>query len=184
MNLIAWMIIACEIAFWIVIILGLATRYMFKKQKLSFFILALTPVVDFFLLIVTSVDLYRGATATYAHAIAAVYIGISIAFGKSMIQWADERFQYYVIKSGEKPRRRYGKEYAKHYFKSWIQHLVAYAIGAALLAAMMHIVPNGKTNVLQNVVEFWTVIVGIDFLLSLSNFVWPKKEKESGYTNS
>ncbi|MDW4508635.1 hypothetical protein R7236_09490 [Priestia megaterium] len=183
MNLIAWMIIACEIAFWIVILLGLAARYMFKKQKLSFFILALTPVVDFFLLIVTSVDLYGGATATYAHAIAAVYIGISIAFGKSMIQWADERFQYYVMKSGEKPRRRYGKEYAKHYFKSWLQHLVAYAIGAALLAAMMYIVPNGKTNVLQNVVEFWTVIVGIDFLLSLSNFVWPKKEKESGYTN-
>lgn len=184
LNLIAWMIIACEIAFWIVIILGLATRYMFKKQKLSFFILALTPVVDFFLLIVTSIDLYGGATATYAHAIAAVYIGISIAFGKSMIQWADERFQYYVMKSGEKPRRRYGIEYAKHYFKSWIQHLIAYAIGAALLAAMMYIVPNGKTNVLQNVVEVWTVIVGIDFLLSLSNFVWLKKEKESGYTNS
>ncbi|MEC1071759.1 hypothetical protein [Priestia megaterium] len=184
MNLIAWMIIACEIAFWIVIILGLATRYMFKKQKLSFFILALTPVVDSVLLIVTSVDLYGGATATYAHAIAAVYIGISIAFGKSMIQWADERFQYYVMKSGEKPRRRYGKEYAKHYFKSWIQHLVAYAIGGTLLAAMMYIVPNGKTNVLQNVVEFWTIIVGVDFLLSLSNFVWPKKEKESGYTNS
>lgn len=95
----------------------------------------------------TSVDLYGGATATYAHAIAAVYIGISIAFGKSMIQWADERFQYYVMKNGEKPRRRYGKEYAKHYFKSWIQHLVAYAIGATLLAAMMYIVPNGKTNV-------------------------------------
>ncbi|MER2254346.1 MAG: hypothetical protein ABS933_04525, partial [Priestia megaterium] len=36
MNLIAWMIIACEIAFWIVIVLGLAARYMFKKQKLSF----------------------------------------------------------------------------------------------------------------------------------------------------
>ncbi|MED3878389.1 hypothetical protein [Priestia megaterium] len=184
MNLIAWMIIGCEIAFWIVIILGLATRYMFRKQKLSFFILALTPVVDFVLLIVTSVDLYRGATATYAHAIAAVYIGISIAFGKSMIKWADERFQYYVMKNGEKPRRRYGKEYAKHYFKSWIQHVVAYAIGAALLGAMMYIVPNEKTGVLQNVVELWTVIVGIDFLLSLSNFIWPKKDKESGYTNS
>lgn len=79
----------------------------------------------------TSVDLYGGAKATYAHAIAAVYIGISIAFGKSMIQWADERFQYYVMKIGEKPRRRYGKEYAKHYFKSWIQHVVAYAIGSS-----------------------------------------------------
>jgi hypothetical protein len=181
LNLVAWMIIGCEIAFWVVIILGLATRYIFKKQRLSFFILALTPVVDFFLLIVTSVDLYGGAKATYAHAIAAVYIGISIAFGKSMIHWADERFQYYVMKNAEKPRKRYGKEYAKHYFKSWIQHLVAYAIGVTLLAAMMYIVPNEKTSVLQNVVEFWTIIVGIDLLLSLSNFVWPKKEKESGY---
>lgn len=48
---------------------------------------------------------------------------------------------------------------------------------------MMYIVLNGKINVLKSVVEFWIVIVGIDFLLFFFNFVWFKKEKEFGYIN-
>ncbi len=72
MNFIAWMIVACEIGFWIVIILGLFTRYVLKKNKLGLFFLALTPIIDLILLIITAADLYRGATATAAHAIAAV----------------------------------------------------------------------------------------------------------------
>lgn len=85
LNLVAWFIVACEIAFWVVIILGLVTRYVLKRNRLGMFFLALTPVIDLLLLVVTTVDLYRGAVATMAHAIAAVYIGVSIAFGKSMI---------------------------------------------------------------------------------------------------
>ncbi len=76
---------SCEITFWIVIILGLVTRYVFKKQTLGLVLLALTPVIDILLLIVTGVDLYNGATATIVHGIAAVYIGVSLAFGKSMV---------------------------------------------------------------------------------------------------
>ncbi len=52
---------------------------------------------------IRGVDLYNGATATIVHGIAAVYIGGSLAFGKSMIQWADERFRYYATKQGTKP---------------------------------------------------------------------------------
>lgn len=87
MNFVAWMIVACEIMFWIVIILGLVTRYVFNRKKLGLFLMALTPVIDLILLIITTFDLYRGATATVSHGIAAVYIGISIGFGKSMIDW-------------------------------------------------------------------------------------------------
>lgn len=118
MNVIAWLIVACEIGFWVVITLGLFTRYILKKNKLGLFFLALTPVIDLILLVVTGVDLYRGA-------IAAVYIGISIAFGRSMIEWADIRFQYYVMKQGSKPVKRFGIDYAKYYFKSWGQHVLA-----------------------------------------------------------
>ncbi|MBG9582404.1 membrane protein, partial [Bacillus thuringiensis] len=60
MNVIAWLIVACEIGFWIVITLGLLTRYILKKNKLGLFFLALTPVIDLILLVVTGVDLYRG----------------------------------------------------------------------------------------------------------------------------
>ena len=64
MNFIAWTIVACEIGFWVVIALGLITRYIFKREKLGFLFLALTPVIDLILLIVTATDLYNGATAT------------------------------------------------------------------------------------------------------------------------
>ena len=112
MNFIAWTIVACEIGFWVVIALGLITRYIFKREKLGFFLLALTPVIDLILLVVTATDLYNGATATQVHAVAAIYLGSSIAFGKSMIRWADERFRYYVQKTGAKPARRIGYEHA------------------------------------------------------------------------
>ena len=39
MNFIAWTIVACEIGFWVVIALGLITRYIFKREKLGFFFL-------------------------------------------------------------------------------------------------------------------------------------------------
>jgi len=85
MSLITSFIVICEIAFWIVILIGLITRYIVKKEKLGLFFLALTPVIDLFLLVFTGWDLYNGAVATKAHAIAAIYIGVSIAFGKSTV---------------------------------------------------------------------------------------------------
>lgn len=176
MNLVAWMIVACEIAFWVVIILGLFARYVLKQQKLGLFLLALTPVVDLILLITTGVDLFRGATATTAHAIAAVYIGVSIAFGKNMIQWADERFRYYVAKQGPKPVKLYGMEYAKNYFKSWLRHVLAYLIGTGCLVALIYFINDpARTEALSKILRLWTLALGIDLLITISFFIWPKK---------
>lgn len=178
MNFVAWMIIFSEVGFWVVIALGLFTRYVFKRKKLGLFFLALTPVIDLILLSATSIDLYNGATATSIHGLAAVYIGVSIAFGKSMIQWADERFQYYVIKQGPKPVKRYGMEYAIHYFKSWGKHVLAYIIGAGLLAGMIYFIQDAsRTEALKGILQIWTVILGIDLLIAISNFIWPTKAK-------
>ncbi|WP_420976475.1 hypothetical protein [Bacillus vallismortis] len=180
MNDIAWMIVSCEIAFWIVIALGLAVRYLFKQHTLGLLFLALTPVIDLILLAATAADLYRGASATAAHGIAAVYIGVSIAFGKQMIQWADETFQYYVTKQGSKPLKRYGMDHAKHYAKGWVRHVLAYLIGAGLLAGMIYFInDSARTGALSGILKLWTVIIGIDFLITASYFIWPKKEKAS-----
>lgn len=171
------MIVACEIGFWIVIILGLFTRYVLKKNKLGLFFLALTPVIDFILLIITAADLYRGATATAAHAIAAVYIGVSIVFGKSMIKWADERFRYYVIKEGPKPIKLYGIEYSKHYLKGWGKHVLSYLIGAGILAGVIFLINDpSRTEALLRVLQIWTFVLGIDFIISVSYFIWPRKK--------
>jgi hypothetical protein len=178
LNFVAWMIVACEIAFWIVIVLGLVARYVFKRKRLGIFFLALTPIIDLILLITAGVDLYNDATATQAHAIAAVYIGSSIAFGKSMIEWADARFQYYVTKQGPKPAKRFGMEYAMHQLKGFFRHILSYLIGAGLLAGMIYVIKDpARTEALTGILKIWSLILGIDFVISISYFIWPRKAK-------
>ncbi|MFJ7935228.1 hypothetical protein [Sporosarcina sp. NPDC096371] len=178
MSFIAWTIIACEISFWVVILLGLITRYLFKRERLGFFFLALTPVIDLLLLIVTATDLYNGATATQVHAIAAIYLGVSIAFGKSMIRWADERFVYYIQKQGSKPVRKAGMAHARHSMKGSLQHLLAYIIGAAFLLAMIYFIDDpSRTEALSETLRLWALVLGIDFVISISYFIWPRPEK-------
>jgi len=176
MNFIAWTIVACEIAFWVVIIIGLIARYLLRKERLGFLLLMLTPIIDLILIIITGLDLYRGAAATYAHAISAVYIGVSIVFGKSMIAWADARFRYYIVKQGDKPIRRYGYDYARHYLKSWLKHVLSYAIGVGCLFGLIYIVQDPeRTEALTGTIRGWSLILGIDLLITITYFIWPKK---------
>ncbi|MFC5590176.1 hypothetical protein ACFPRA_14825 [Sporosarcina soli] len=178
MNFIAWTIIACEIGFWIVILLGLFTRYVLKREKLGFLFLALTPVIDLTLLLVTAADLYNGATATQVHAIAAIYLGVSIAFGKSMIRWADERFVYYIQKQGPKPVRKTGLAHARHSMKGSLQHVVAFLIGAAFLMAMTYFINDpSRSEALSETLKLWALVLGIDLAISLSYFIWPRPDK-------
>ncbi|MGV3464599.1 MAG: hypothetical protein ACO1OT_04820 [Heyndrickxia sp.] len=179
MSIVGWIIVFCEIAFWLVIVLGLIAHYIFKQKQLGIVLFALTPLIDLILLTTAGIDIYRGEVATIAHAIAAVYIGISIAFGKSMIGWADQRFQYYVTKQGEKPRKRYGIEYSKHYFKGWIRHFIAYLIGSGLLVGLIFWIDDtSRTEALGGVAKIWSLVLGIDLLISITYFIWPPKEKE------
>ncbi|WP_274365296.1 hypothetical protein [Paenibacillus thermotolerans] len=179
MGFVAWAIIACEILFWAVILSGLIARYVFKRQKPGFILLALTPVIDFLLLVTTSIDLMQGAAATTAHAIAAVYIGVSLIFGKGMIEWADERFRYYVAKQGPKPMKRYGIDYAKHQFKGWIKHVFAFLIGAALLIGLMLVInDSARTQALSGVLKIWMLVLGIDFIITMTYWIWPRQAKQ------
>jgi hypothetical protein len=180
MNAIIALIILCEVGFWIFIAAGLLSRYVFKLPKLGIILLSTTPLIDLILLVATAYDLARGATATTAHAIAAIYIGISLAYGKSMIRWADQRFAYYIAKQGEKPKKLYGKAHARKEVKGWLQHLLAYIIGVVLLLAVVYWIsdPN-RTEALTNVLRIWSIVLGIDFLISFSYTLFPKKEKHT-----
>lgn len=173
-------IITAEIAFWIVIFSGLYTRYILKRDKLSIFLLLLTPLIDFALLVLTAIDLKNGATATFAHGLAAIYIGVSIAFGKSMIAWADGKFQTWVLNNPLRKKVLYGKEKAVYEMKLWGRHLIAYIIGGILLGLMILYIGTGEgTRPLQRVISGWTVVLLIDFLISFSYVVFPKRERES-----
>lgn len=177
MNSIAWIIVACEIGFWIFIIAGLITRYIINQKKTGLILLAMTPIVDLVLILFTSYDIYREAEITMAHSIAPIYLATSIVYGKTMIQWADERFLYYVKRDGPKPKRRIGIEFAKHSLKGSLQHILAYIIGGALLLFMIfYIGDSSKTEILWGTLKTWGIIVLIDDAISISYFVWPRKK--------
>ena len=84
-------IVACEIAFWVVIVFGLAIRYPLRRPRAGLVMLALVPLVDLILLLAVALNLRSGATATIAHSLAALYLGFSIAYGHRLIRWADIR---------------------------------------------------------------------------------------------
>lgn len=180
MNWILFLIIACEIGFWIFIISGLIARYLLRKKRIGFFLFAMIPVVDLILLIATAVDLSRGAVATFAHGLAAVYLGVSLAFGKQMISWADEKFQSLVLKTAAPRKELFGLAYAIHYFKGWLRHLLAYLIGAALIGLTVYWVNDlERTMAMLRILGGWSMVISIDLLITLSYFIWPKKGKET-----
>ena len=135
--MIAAIIVACEIGFWLFVFGGLACRYLFGARKLGAALLASTILVDLALLTFTVVDMKRGATATMFHGLAAVYIGVSLVFGPSMIRWADERFADRFA-GGPKPasKPRHGIEHARHERRMWAKHLLAWTIGSTILGGM------------------------------------------------
>lgn len=172
--MISWIIIA-EIAFWIAIIAGLISRYVFKLEKLSFLFFLLTPLIDLSLIVLTTMDLQNGATATTAHGIATIYIGVSLAYGKSMIAWADEKFQVWFLKKPSSKRTLYGKEKGIYEIKMWARHVMAYLIGSALLWLMIYYVGQQSTEALFNVWRIWSIALLVDGAISISYILFPKK---------
>ena len=175
--MIGWIILA-EIAFWIVISAGLVSRYIWKRQRLSIVLLALTPVIDLALLMLTAIDLRNGQTASVVHGIAAIYIGVSVAYGKTMIEWADEKFHQWILKQPKEKQALFGKAKGIHELKLWIRHIVAYVIGSALLYGMIqYIGESGDTGVFWQMIKYWGIIVLIDGAISVSYILFPKEKK-------
>ncbi|MFJ7666159.1 hypothetical protein ACIQXI_03585 [Lysinibacillus sp. NPDC097195] len=174
--MIAW-IITAEIAFWVVIILGLICRYRLKKPKLSIVFFALTPVIDFLLIVLTVVDLRAGTPASTSHGIAAVYIGVSIAYGKTMIAWADEKFQQWFLKQPTAKKRLTGLAKGIHEIKMLGLHVIAYAISASFLYAMTVFIGQlADTSSLLQVMKVWGIVLIVDALISFSYIIFPSKK--------
>lgn len=176
--MIGFLIVACEIGFWVFVLAGLIARYQFKQERLSMMLFFCTVLIDFFLLIFTFFDLKNGAVADFFHGLSAVYIGVSLVFGKQMINWADRQYAYRFA-GGEKPvkRKTYGRERAIEERKGWYRHFLSWLIGGSLLAALILYFNNvEQTFALMRVLFGWTVVLLIDFLISFSYTVFPKKE--------
>ena len=169
-------IVACEIGFWVLIALGLAARYILKRRRLGTVLLALTPVVDLVLLIAVGIDLRAGGTPTFAHALAAVYLGVSIAYGHRMIRWADVRFAHRFA-GGPAPVPLYGWAYAKGCWVGLLHTIAATAIAAGTLWLLTVLAqPGVDLSGLTSAYRILGIILLADTIWALGYTIWPKRE--------
>lgn len=168
-------IVACEVAFWVAILCGLAARYLLRRPRLGAALLILAPVIDAVLLALVVVDLLGGGTASWQHGLAAIYIGISVAYGKRMVAWADVRFKHRFA-GGPAPERLTGTRYTVKCWRDVLLTGIAVAIAAALLGAIVLLVGDAeRTSALSGHSGILGIIFAADFIWALSYTIWPKQ---------
>ena len=141
------LIVACEIGFWVVLLLGLACRYLLRRERLSRALLLCLPLLDILLLLFTAIDLRQGATATFAHGLAAAYVGFTVAFGQMAVKWADAHFAHRFAAGPAPPKLpSRGWPAVRYELNLWARCIVACIITMLLVEALIHFVGAGETT--------------------------------------
>jgi hypothetical protein len=134
-NPIVRLIAASEIGFWVLLVAGLAARYLLRVRRLSTVLLLLVPVLDLVLVGASLADVASGSPPGQVHGLAAVYLGGTVAFGHSLITWAD-RWVAHRFAGGPRPRKpRPGPEKVAHEWREWAK--VALLTGLAVVVMLL-----------------------------------------------
>lgn len=168
-------IVACEVAFWVAILIGLIARYPLRRPRLGLVVLACVPLIDLVLLIATAVNLRSGATAGVEHGLAAIYIGFSVAYGHRLIAWADVRFAHRFA-GGPQPERLFGAAYTRHCWGDVVRTSIAAVIAGGLTAGLVWWVddPN-RTRALNENYRWLALVFVLDLLWAISTAMWPRR---------
>lgn len=162
-------IAAGEIGFWVLIGAGLAARYLLRAPALGAVLLAGTALVDLAVLIATVIDLRGGAVANWSHGLAAAYIGVSVAFGRRMIRWADQQFAHRFAggPAPEQPPRR-GPERVRYEWQQCARFALAWAIACGLILVMIVMVDSPERTE-----QLWTWLLRLTTVLVIWFVGWP-----------
>jgi hypothetical protein len=171
------LIVVCEIGFWVVLLSGLLARYALRRPRLGAALLLLTPLVDVVLLVAATVDLRQGAEATAVHALAAIYVGVSVAVGPSMVRWADVRVAHRLGDGPPPtPAPERGPEHARRERRQWFRHLLAWAVGCSLmLLARLMVGDADRADTLLRTAQLWTLVLVIDGIIAWSYTFSPRR---------
>lgn len=168
-------IVACEVSFWVLVGLGLLARYVVRRRRTGTALLAMTPVVDLVLLAVVVVDLRDGGTATTFHGLAAVYLGVSLAYGHRMITWADGRFAHRFA-GGPAAPTPYGREHTRACWQDVARTAVAVGIAAATLWGLITLVGDPtRTDPLLGVVGMLGLWFAVDLVWAVAHTISPRR---------
>ncbi|MGY0233828.1 hypothetical protein [Longispora urticae] len=168
-----------EVLFVVSLLSGLVVRYVFRMPRTGAALLLAAPVIDLGLLAATAVDLHGGGRAGWQHGLAAVYLGFSVAFGHSMVRWADQRFAYRFA-GGPPPVKppRYGTGRALYEWREFAKLALACGIAAGLLAlAIAYVGDASRTAALSGWLGRMGVVAAIGFVWAASYTVFPKRER-------
>lgn len=179
--MLVWFIIACEISFWVVLALGLFVRFVLNLNSLSKFILLCVPLLDIALLIATVFDLNNDKPAEFAHGLAAVYLGFTVVYGHSIIQWADS-YVSYKFYSGKNPKNiDHGWSYAKFEWQQWLKAVLACGIAAILLSIAIFFIDNPENT--EALIEWYSILISLLAIWLVGGPLWytvfPKREPKT-----
>jgi hypothetical protein len=166
-----WLIVACEVGFWLVLLAALVTRYLLRRERVSWLLLLALPAIDLLLLAFTAMDLRSGRPATFAHGLAAAYVGFTVAFGPITVAWADRHFAHRFADGPEPaglPERRWLA--VRYELGLWLRCIVAAAITIALLVALIAYVDDDQITAALN--RWFGIAVGSVIFWFVFGPVW------------
>lgn len=175
--MIVTLIVLCEIAFWVLLAVGVSLRYVAKMPRLGGAVLLCEPLLEVVLLVVTAVDLKNGAEPDWKHGLAAVYIGFTVGLGHSTIRWVDARVAHRFA-GGPPPVKppKYGRARAVHEWRVAGRWTVTAVTALALLqAAVWYVGGDGDVVSLRSWQRTMLFVIGINLVIALSYTLFPKR---------
>lgn len=175
--MIALLVVACEVAFWVLLAAGLALRYVARKPKLGAAVLLCEPLLEVVLLVVTVIDLRNGAEPDWKHGLAAVYIGFTVGLGHHTIKKVDAWVAHRWF-GGPPPVKppKYGMARAVHEWRTAARWILAAAVALGLLqAAVWYVGPGGAISSLQSWQQKMLLVIGINVIIAGGYTLFPKQ---------
>lgn len=143
-NPLVLLVAACEVGFWVLLGAGLVARYVLRARRTSTVLLVLVPVLDLVLVTASLLDVANGSPPGLTHGLAGVYLGFTVAFGHTMVRWADGRFAHRFAGGPPPPRPpRYGAAKVAYEWREWGRMVVAWAVSVGVIAVTALVAGTG-----------------------------------------
>ncbi|MGW2486814.1 hypothetical protein ACWCV9_06275 [Streptomyces sp. NPDC001606] len=175
--MVVWLIITCEVAFWVLLVAGLTFRYALRMPRTGLALLLCEPLLEVVLFLVTAIDLRNGAQPDWRHGLAAVYIGFTVGLGHSTIKWADA-WVAHRFAGGPPPAKppKYGTARTVHEWKVAGRWILAACVALALLQGAVWYVGDGDISSLRAWQQRMLWVIGINLVIAGSYTLFPKRE--------
>lgn len=173
------LVVACEVAFWVLLAAGLVFRYVFRMPRLGLALLLCEPLLEVVLFVATAIDLKNGAEPDWRHGLAAVYIGYTVGLGHSTLKWADARAAHRFA-GGPPPVRppKYGTARALHEWRVAGRWILASLVALGLLqAAVWYVGGDGDIGSLRAWQQRMLWLIGINVIIAGSYTLFPKRDR-------